>query len=63
LLPVIRGAMLCMSITRNKTKGPYLRYLVLDPILGELAIFQNEKCFLSLSSQPKKQSENGDEVF
>jgi hypothetical protein len=37
-----------MSIQKsnNKMKGPDLRYLVLDPILGELAIFQSEKYFL-----------------
>ena len=30
----------------SKTKGPDLRYLVLDPIIGELSIFQSEKAFL-----------------
>ena len=30
----------------NKKKGPDLRYLVLDPIIGELAIFETEKYFL-----------------
>lgn len=39
LVPVVRGGMLCMSVSKNRTKGPDLRYLVLDPILGELAIF------------------------
>lgn len=47
-MPVVRGGMLCMSVFTNngKTKGPDLRYLVLDPIIGELAIFQSEKYFL-----------------
>jgi hypothetical protein len=35
-----------MSLFRNgKQKGPDLRYLVMDPIIGELAIFHHERFF------------------
>lgn len=39
LVPVVRGGLLCMSICKSKQKGPDLKYLVLDPLTGELAIF------------------------
>lgn len=35
-----------MSVCKSKQKGPDLKYLVLDPLTGELAIFQSEKYFL-----------------
>ena len=48
LVPVIRGSMQCMSVTvkNSKVKGPELRYLVLDPLIGELVIFLSVKNFL-----------------
>jgi len=36
-----------MSVfSSGKTKGPDQRYLVLDSVLGEVAIFQTQKAFL-----------------
>jgi hypothetical protein len=36
-----------MSVFQNgKSKGPDTRYLVLDSVLGEVAIFQTQKFFL-----------------
>lgn len=42
-----------MSIFKNKnvTGGPDQRYVLLDPILGELAIFQKEKNFLESQAE------------
>ena len=41
LVPAKRGNIFAMSIFKNKnvTGGPDQRYILLDPILGELAIF------------------------
>jgi len=39
-VPAVRGNLNAMSIVKAvKSPGPGLRYFVLDPVLGELAIF------------------------
>jgi len=39
-VPAVRGNLNAMSVLKNnKSPGPGLRYFVLDPVLGELAIF------------------------
>ena len=46
LSPAVRGAMFAMSVFKDKNVAePTQRYLVLDPVLGELAVFQSENHF------------------
>lgn len=39
IVPIVRGCLSCMSILNGKVKGPDLRYLLLNPIKGQLELY------------------------